>query len=258
MARIAPLGITLVLLLATCFFSFETHSKVQGLNDSVTGLKAGVASANQRAARADADKKTAQDDSAKAKADADAAKTQLATVQTSLDTANAQVTTDKATIDGLNQKLLATSTNQVVAPVATGITQDQLDRVNAQLKEAQAQAAELAQVKDTLSNKAKDAESRADDLEKQIEHYKMGAVKNGLEGEVLAVNPGWNFVVLSIGDRQGAVTNAELILKRGDSQIGKVRITSVEPSTSVADIIPGSLSRGVRVQPGDRVIFPGS
>ena len=65
-------------------------------------------------------------------------------------------------------------------------------------------------------------------------------------------------MVLSIGDRQGAVANAEMILQRGGSQIGKVRITSVEPSTSVADIIPGSLARGVRVQPGDQVIFPGS
>jgi hypothetical protein len=103
-----------------------------------------------------------------------------------------------------------------------------------------------------------DAESRSDDLQKIVDQYKNHVLRNGLEGEVLAVNQGWNFVVLSIGDRQGAVANAEMILERDGSQIGKVRITSVEPSTSVADIIPGSLARGVRVQPGDRVIFPGT
>ena len=140
-------------------------------------------------------------------------------------------------------------------PAPTGPTQEDYDKVAAQLKDATTQVGELTQVKETLTNKVKDAESRADDLQKVVDHYKNIALRNGLEGEVLAVNPGWNFVVLSIGDRQGAVTNAEMILKRGNSQIGKVRITSVEPSTSVADIVPGSLSRGVRVQPGDRVIF---
>ncbi|MEA3188595.1 MAG: hypothetical protein QOD99_2425, partial [Chthoniobacter sp.] len=48
------------------------------------------------------------------------------------------------------------------------------------------------------------------------------------------------------------------LVVRGDQRIAKVRITSVEPSTSVADVVPGSMSRGARVQPGDRVIFPGS
>jgi outer membrane murein-binding lipoprotein Lpp len=258
MARIA-LGITLALLLATCFLAFETRSKVQGLNDNVTDLKGQVASANQRAAKSDADKKVAQDAATKANADADAAKSQLATVQSTLDAANTKVTAEQATIDDLNKQLLIakTGTNTVV-PVAGGFTKEDMDKVTAQLNDSKAQVAELTQVKETLANKAKDAESRAKDLETQVEHYKNNIVKNGLEGEVLAVNQGWNFVVLSIGDHQGAVPNAELILKRGDSQIGKVRITSVEPSTSVADIIPGSLARGVRVQPGDRVIFPGS
>jgi hypothetical protein len=258
MARIAPLGITLVLLLATCFFGFETRSKVGDLNDKVTGLNGQVVSAKQLAAKADAAKQEAVDNLAKANAAADSAKTQLATVQASLDAANTKATADQASIEDLNKKLLASSTNQVAAPVAAGVPQDQFDKVNAQLKDAQAQIAELNQVKETLSSQTKEAQSRADGLEKDLKHYQMNVVKNGLEGEVLAVNQGWSFVVLSIGDRQGAVTNAELILKRGDSQIGKVRITSVEPSTSVADIIPGSLSRGVRVQPGDRVIYPGS
>ena len=164
-----------------------------------------------------------------------------------------------ASIDDLKKKLVLAGANPNPQPQnPNGPTQADMDKLTAQLKDAQAQVAELTQLKETLTNKAKDAESRADDLEKVVEHYKSNIVRNGLEGEVLAVNQGWNFVVLSIGDRQGAVANAELILKRGDSQIGKVRITSVEPSTSVADIIPGSLAKGVRVQPGDRVIFPGS
>ena len=259
MARIA-LGITLALLIATCFFGFETRSKITGLYDQIGQKDTQLASATQAVAKAKAELKGAQDDAAKAKADSDAAKSQLATVQTSLDAATKQATEQKASIDDLTKKLADSVAKLANAPTTTttGPSPAELEKLQAQLKDNQANIAELTQLKETLSNKAKDAESRATDLKKVVDHYQSNTIRNGLEGEVLAVNQGWNFVVLSIGDRQGAVTNAEMILKRGDSQIGKVRITSVEPSTSVADIIPGSLARGVRVQPGDRVIFPGS
>ena len=216
-------------------------------------------SAQQNLAKTKADLKTSQDNLAKAKADDQATKAQLATVQSSLDAANTQVTTLKGQIDDLNKQIAVYQSKRPAGqPNTTGPTQADIDKLNSPAQGAQAQVAELNQVKETLTNKVKDAESRAEDLQKVVDHYKSDTMSNGLEGEVLAVNQGWNFVVLSIGDRQGAVANAEMILKRGDSQIGKVRITSVEPSTSVADIIPGSLARGVRVQPGDRVIFPGS
>jgi predicted nucleic acid-binding Zn-ribbon protein len=258
MARIA-LGITLALLLATCYFGFSTRTKVEGLNDKIAGLSSELSSTQQRLAKSEADFKTSQDNLAKETADDEQTKSQLATVQSSLDAANAQVTTLNAKIDDLTKKLIAAGNNPNPQPQNNnGPTQAQMDALTDKLKDAQSQVAELTQLKETLTNKVKDAESRADDLQKVVDHYKNGTLRNGLEGEVLAVNQGWNFVVLSIGDRQGAVANAEMILKRGGSQIGKVRITSVEPSTSVADIIPGSLAKGVRVQPGDRVIFPGS
>jgi hypothetical protein len=39
---------------------------------------------------------------------------------------------------------------------------------------------------------------RADD-----QSYKGPIVRQGLTGKVLAYNPGWNFVVLNIGDKSG-------------------------------------------------------
>ena len=80
-------------------------------------------------------------------------------------------------------------------------------------------------------------------------------MRNGLEGRVLAVNPAWNFVVLSLGDKNGVVNNAELLVKRGTQFIGKVRVTSVEPSTSIADIVANSVPQGTTISPGDDVIY---
>jgi len=83
-------------------------------------------------------------------------------------------------------------------------------------------------------------------------------MREGLEGRVLAVNPAWNFVVLSIGDKSGVVNNSELLVKRGGQLLGKVRVTAVEPSTSIADIVANSMPAGVSVQPGDSVIYQSS
>ena len=83
-------------------------------------------------------------------------------------------------------------------------------------------------------------------------------MRPGISGTILAVNQAWNFVVLSLGDRQGVVPNAEMLVQRGNQFVGKVRVTSVEPSTSVADILVRTIPRGLSVMPGDRVIFQAS
>jgi cell shape-determining protein MreC len=72
------------------------------------------------------------------------------------------------------------------------------------------------------------------------------------------VDRNWNFVVLDLGNRNGINNNATMIVQRGGSMVGRVRITSVEPSQSVADIIPNSVPAGVTVQPGDTVVYSGS
>jgi myosin heavy subunit len=79
-----------------------------------------------------------------------------------------------------------------------------------------------------------------------------------IRGTVLAVNQAYNFVVLNLGNRQGLEPNAEMLVLRDTTIIGKIRISSVEPATSIGDILGNSLARGVQVQPGDTVIYAGS
>ena len=74
----------------------------------------------------------------------------------------------------------------------------------------------------------------------------------------MAVNQAYDFVVLNRGGRQGVEANSEMLVLRGGTPIGKIRISSVEPATAIGDIITSSLARGVQVQPGDIVIYAGS
>lgn len=95
------------------------------------------------------------------------------------------------------------------------------------------------------------------ELQRERQDRLNQVMRVGLEGRILAVNPSWNFVVLDLGDRNGVVNNAEMLVKRGNQLIGRVRITSVEPSNSIADIVANSVPRGMNIQPGDNVIFTG-
>jgi hypothetical protein len=109
----------------------------------------------------------------------------------------------------------------------------------------------------SLQTRLKDQESQLSALKEREAQRRSKSMRSGLEGRILAVNPSWNFVVLSLGDRNGVVNNAEMLIKRGAQLIGKVRITSVEPSTSIADIVANSVRSGLAVQPGDTVIYTG-
>ena len=80
----------------------------------------------------------------------------------------------------------------------------------------------------------------------------------GIRGRVLAVNQAYNFVVLNLGGRQGVEPNTEMLVLRSGSFIGKIRVSSVEPATTIGDIITTSLARGVQVQRGDTVVYAGT
>ena len=82
--------------------------------------------------------------------------------------------------------------------------------------------------------------------------------RTGLRGTVLAVNQAYNFVVLNLGTHHGVESNAEMLVLRDGALIGKIRISSVEPSTAIGDIISNSLARGAQMQPGDSVIYAGT
>ena len=120
--------------------------------------------------------------------------------------------------------------------------------------ESTARIAELETLNTKLDSDLKTAEARIESMEERLVEKKRVEQLNKLSGRILAVNEAWNFVVLNLGDKNGISSNTELLVKRGTTQIGRVRVTSVEPASSIADIIPGSLSRGLSIQPGDYVI----
>lgn len=130
--------------------------------------------------------------------------------------------------------------------------------LRAQLEEAMTQLKAAEREKTLLSDKITAAEERSARLEKEANRRPAAGGNPGIRGTVLAVNRVYNFVVLNLGGRQGVEPNSEMLVLRGGSFIGKIRISSVEPATAIGDIITSTLARGVQVQPGDTVIYAGT
>ncbi|MEO6788225.1 MAG: hypothetical protein ABI318_19040 [Chthoniobacteraceae bacterium] len=132
-----------------------------------------------------------------------------------------------------------------------------IPELEAKVADGEKEVATLKEVNGTLTAQKKETEEKIASQHKVIDRYQKNIMQKGVRGQVLAVNAGWGFCVLSIGDRQGAAANKVMIVARDGQAIGKVRIINVENSQSVADIIPSSFVRGAYVRPGDEVIYTG-
>jgi hypothetical protein len=130
--------------------------------------------------------------------------------------------------------------------------------LQAQLEDAKKQLDAAEREKALLSDKIRASQERSTQLESEKKKQLPAGGSPGIRGTVLAVNQAYNFVVLNLGGRQGVELNTEMLVLRGGSFIGRIRISSVEPATAIGDIITSSLARGVQVQPGDTVIYAGT
>lgn len=261
MAKIL-LVISIVITLLTAGLGYMTKTKVADLQTNLSKAKDDLLTAKNtaEAAKKDLDK-TKQELTAANKA-ADEAKQKLTAAETERDEAKRkadQLSQDieqrNTQIAELNKQLEGMKNPAAGAEEAVNPRVVELEE---QLKRAIAERDEMKAVQDTLNERVREADERLQTAQATVRRYQSGIANQSLTGRVLAVNQGWNFVVLDVGDRQGAAVNAPLLVLRGGQPIARLKITSVEPSTSIADLIPGSAARGETVQPGDRVVFAGN
>jgi len=131
-----------------------------------------------------------------------------------------------------------------------------LVRSKEQLGMKDAQVEELELVREALVRTTQDAKDAYDKIREELTWSKMRRHYLQAQGRILAVDPGWNFVVMNIGDREGVKAGSPLLVTREGQLIARVQAKSVEPSQTVADIQNASLTKGEKIKPGDTVIFP--
>lgn len=260
MAKIL-IGLSVLFLTLSAVFGVLNTSKARTLRDAAEKNSAARAQAEQirmakekeiqkrEAAVAAAAAKNADTETKVATAEADLVKTQQERAEL-----QAQLQQKQSEIDELKAHLVDSGPKELMPDAlpmpGAGDLQTQLEETRRQLDNAERE-------KQLLTEKMRGSDRTAGSA--QPPRPRAAAPRNpNLRGTVLAVNQAYNFVVLNIGNRHGIEANSEMLVLRGGTLIGKIRVSSVEPATAIGDIISSSLPRGVQVQPGDIVIYAGT
>jgi len=226
----------------------NTKQELEKKSGELAASQKSLKEAKDSLATTTAEKEQLTSEVASKSADLEKSKSQVADLTSQVGTKDTEITALKADVADKAAKI-ATLEGSSGTPGADTSEKD------TKIAELQAQVQEKETLQTKLSSELDGARAQVEELRKEKANRTAGLMRKGLEGKILAVNQAWNFVVLNLGDRNGVVGNAEMLIKRGNQLVGKVRVTSVEPSTSIADIVPGSVSRGVSIQPGDNVIY---
>ena len=243
------------LLLFSSALSFVNKGK---LTDSMTDAQTAhgeVASARADSTKAHVALTKAQSDAKESAQKADTAQQQYNSAQGQVTDLTSKLTTAQASLADSNKQLDDLKHQLDALPKSPAGGAPGVD-IAKQIDDLKRDSEEKQVVIDGLKDNLKVAQNQASSLAKAEADRQGNIMVRGLRGRVLAVDRNWNFVVLSLGDRNGVNNNATMIVQRGGALVGKVRITSVEPSQSIADIIPNSVPQGVTVQAGDTVVFP--
>jgi hypothetical protein len=209
----------------------KQDKEVKSREAAIAAERAKIAESETRVASAEADLVKLQTEKADLQAKLQANETEIANLQKQIDEAK------------------PTSAN----PGAPSMME-----LQAQLDDARRQLDSAEREKVLLSEKLQSVQTRSSQLEEEKKRRVVAVGKIGVRGAVLAVNQPYNFVVLNLGGRHGVEQNSQMLVLRDGSFIAKIRISSVEPTTAIGDIITSTLPRGVQVQPGDIVIYAGT
>jgi|SRR5581483_5326643 len=256
-------GLSVIFLLAAAVFGIMNGQKVSALKAARINAEAGRDAAEKKrfdeqkeikareAAAAQAQTKAAEAETVANKIQSDLAQLQAekADLQTKLQAAQAEVASIQHQTDATGGGKAPDGANPGAA--SPNELQAQLDEARKQLENAEHENA-------FLSEKIRATQDRADQINQERKRRQTAVGRAGIRGTILAVNQAYNFVVLNLGGRQGVEPNAEMLVMRDGTLIGKIRISSVEPSSAIGDVVTSSLERGVQVQPGDIVVYAGS
>jgi hypothetical protein len=190
-------------------------------------------------AQVEKDRDQAKEDVVKASAEAQEKEAALALLKTNLDQVVQQVTV-------LDAKIKDAGDIQALIAQIEALKKDQLAAEGEVANKEQSLAAAQAKL-----NELKDQVKAYEAMEERV---RRGVVEPDFNARVAGVFDNWGFVMLNKGNDGGVFANALLDVKRGKDVIAKLKVKNVEPKSSVADVVKGSLAEGEVIRSGDLVV----
>jgi hypothetical protein len=175
-------------------------------------------------------------------ADLNQTKQDLSDTKTELTKSEARADAQQKRADDLSTKLAKTTSdlqdanNDLAAYKASGLSADEVVKLDKNFKDAQREIAVINGEKLLIQRQYQTTKAKLDNI--------MGVspdimLRADMKGTILVVDPKWDFVVLSVGADQGAVQDGEMLVSRDGKLVAKVVIRSVQKDRCIANIIPG-------------------
>ncbi len=229
------LALALVVSLVTLYFAHDqVGGKIGTLNTDLTDANAARETAQSAATKASAEKK--------------ALETQLTSTNKAfeevtkvLGMALTTATEQKARADKAIADLTKTteekveSNRELSAWKSLNMSVDQIRPLRDERDKAVAARDAYSEENKVFARNARVMKAELDKY-KETEEVEV-ALPAGTKGQVVAVDPKFDFVVLNIGGNQGLVQNAKMLVNRNGKLIAKVKIITVEPNRSIANIL---------------------
>ncbi len=133
--------------------------------------------------------------------------------------------------------------------------QEDLNRIKQNIAELKSKAEGKQQEVDTENTKVVTQQRIVDGLARKKEERQKAFERNSMEATIVAVNSDWGFVVVNAGEPEGISQSTKLIVTRGTQTVGKISILSVSGGRTIANILPDTITPGMSIAPGDKVIL---
>ncbi len=232
---------------------------------AVSNVKSRIGTLKAERESLDSDLRDTQGELAKAEKAEIAAKAEMASAQREADNAKRTLTKAESDLvkqrqraDGheANAKKLQEDLVVVREDIASWRLFEQANGTQAQISQKLATFTEVNNQRANFLAENTILLSQIEKIGVELSRYTGTSVKvslpQNLHGTVTAVDAQFDFVVLDIGESQGAREHGELLVSRGEKLIGKLRILDVKKDHSIANILP-DWKQG-EIQTGDLVI----
>jgi septal ring factor EnvC (AmiA/AmiB activator) len=225
----------------------ETIAKNKNVTSEAEATEKDLADEKKALKLAQDDREEATQSIAALKSNETALKRQLAELDATLDE-------QKKELSDLNEAIQRAKEGLKAAGLGEDIT---LENIGEKLKE-------LEDTKKNLERELEEKQTLVAAAEKRLSGNKVEAdrltdrkmqrnarmARNAMESVITAVDQNWGFVVIGAGSKSGFTPQTLLLVKRDGKLIGKIRPTAIEPTQTIADIVPESMAPGVRLQAG--------
>lgn len=173
----------------------------------------------------------------------------LKTTKQALDTTTAELTKAQADVATLTKKAsdLAEQLNKTKTERDDALAQvDAYKQSGLTAAQVSSLARDMENLKATITGLKAENKQLGLTIDKKEAELKMYRDPNAhvelnpaLTGKVLACDPKWDFVILDVGEDQGALPQGDLLVRRNGNLVAVVRITRVEKDRCTANVLPG-------------------